>query len=779
MALFRSVVSVALVWAGWGLVLGPPAAASAPRLSEVLANHHAPLLPGINGSVDWAELVNESDAELNLSGMSLSDRPETPQRWVFPEGSLLAPRSYLVVVFDPNQKATTTPARYPNTGYALNSSGDKVYLFDSSGAGGGLIDNIVFGLQIEDRSIGRTPGSGEWSLNEPTPGKPNLPAVLGDPKKLKINEWMARPAKGSDWFEIFNPDPLPVALGNLFLSDLTSKLNLSRVPALSFIGGGSQGYSVFVADKNPANGADHVVFKLNKDGGTIILTDKDGKTKIDRIIYGPQSLGISEGRLPDGGGKIASLSDGPSPASANFLLLRDIIFNEVLSHADDPYEDALEFFNVTASSIDLSGYYITDNPNQPRRFRVPDGTIIDPRGYSVFYRFQFQPHPGVLPSFGLSSAHGDSLYLFGVDAQGSLNGWRTDVVFPAAANNIPFTLHNSSIGPQLTPEVNLTMGTPIRGTDPEELLPLLRSGNGAPNSPPLIELMVINEVHYNPPAENAVGESPLDEFIELRSLASTDLPLFDPAFPSNVWWLAGSVDYAFPRGVVVAPESSVLVVGFDPTANPSRLAAFRARYSLSQETPIFGPYRGELGNTNGSVQLFRPDIPQFCFDPDYGWVPPIQVDHVEYANTDPWPSAANGGGYSLQRKDLGEFGNDPLNWFAATPTPGHDNASPPQSLPVLEPFPSELSILAGESSSLVARTHGAVTGVEWRFNGELIKNANATTLSLGAATSKTTGNYSVLVSNPYGATSGSCFVRVLMNPEILTQPASQAVPPGG
>ena len=756
-------------------------AASVPRINEILANNHAPLLPGARTGVDWVELSNDTDEDIDLSGMSLSDRPENPLRWVIPPGSQLLRHGYMVVTFDSVTPPTTVPARYPNTGYGLKSSGDKVYLFEPAARGGAILDNVAFGLQVEDKSIGLSPLAGAWTLNVPTPGRPNTIAELGNPRLLKINEWMAKPTKGSDWFELFNPTSLPVELSGLFLSDLASKLTLSRLPALSFMGAEVKGYTLLVADKSPANGADHVAFKLNKDGGAIYLTDKDGKTKIDSIVYSAQTLGVSEGRLPDGNGRIGSFSDGPSPASANFLAMREIVFNEILSHADDPYEDAFEFFNLTAQSIDMSGFFVSDNTQDPRRYRIPDGTIIDPRGYAVVYRFQFQPHPGVPPSFGLSSAHGDSLFLFGTDAQGNLNGFRTGGSFPAAVNNVPFTRYNSSIGPQLTPEVYLTMGTPIRGTDSEELLPLLRTGKGAPNGLPLIELLVINEIHYYPPGSIVGTESVLDEYIELRSLVSNPLPLFDPAFPSNVWWIAGSVEYSFPRNKFVAPESSVLIVGFDPERDPSQLAAFRSRYALASGVQIFGPYRGVLANTNGSVQLFRPDVPQFCFDFDYGWVPPILVDHVDYSSTDPWPSAANGAGYSLQRKMLTDYGNDPVNWQAATPTPGQDSALPPvpEKAPWLSLLPFELWIPFGITTNLTVAARGAVTHVEWRFNGELIRGATTTNLSLNAVTPNTTGIYSVLVSNPYGAANATCFVRVQSSPAFLTQPKNQSAAPGG
>ena len=40
-----------------------------------------------------------------------------------------------------------------------------------------------------------------------------------------------------------------------------------------------------------------------------------------------------------------------------------------------PFEDAVELQNISAASIDLSGWFLSDNRNNPRRFRIPNGTL--------------------------------------------------------------------------------------------------------------------------------------------------------------------------------------------------------------------------------------------------------------------------------------------------------------------------------------------------------------------------------------------------------------------
>ncbi len=54
-------------------------------------------------------------------------------------------------------------------------------------------------------------------------------------------------------------------------------------------------------------------------------------------------------------------------------------------------------------------------------------------------------------------------------------------------------------------------------------------------------------------------------------------------------------------------------------------------------------------------------------------MPFVLVEQVNYSDLTPWPTNADGGGTSLQRIHVADYGNDPVNWLAATPTPGLEN----------------------------------------------------------------------------------------------------------
>ena len=109
------------------------------------------------------------------------------------------------------------------------------------------------------------------------------------------------------------------------------------------------------------------------------------------------------------------------------------------------------------------------------------------------------------------------------------------------------------------------------------------------------------------------------------------------------------------------------MVGFDPATNAAALATFRSKYGTNG--PVVGPWSGKLSNSGEAIELLAPDNPQ-TFGPDLGLVPYVMIERVVYSNAPPWDAAANGTGLSLQRVNFAAYGNEPTNWFAATPNAG-------------------------------------------------------------------------------------------------------------
>ena len=145
------------------------------------------------------EIYNATDKSVSLDGVRLA-RSANGTGWPFPAGTRLAKGGYLVVLCDGNRPASST-----NTGFSLPAEGGD---FSSSTR---RLRGRLGRVRLPDCRPDDRPSAGKWRLlNEPTPGAENATAAsFGDPLGLVINEWMANPASGADWFELFNPSIPP------------------------------------------------------------------------------------------------------------------------------------------------------------------------------------------------------------------------------------------------------------------------------------------------------------------------------------------------------------------------------------------------------------------------------------------------------------------------------------------------------------------------------------------------------------------------------------------
>ena len=680
---------VLLVTVLFGLGLGfSPSARAQVVLNEIMADNSVSVPNGADYP-DWIELYNTSLSTVNIGGFMLSNPPSST--YVFPANTLIGPNSYLIVWCD---SSTNSPGIH--THFGLGKNGDAVFLYNN-GVPRGLVDSIAFGVQITDLSIGRIPnGVGAWTLNKPTPALANKAQPLGNLNSIRFNEWMALTfvvtngpsgsgfKTNSDWFEIYNTDfTNAIDLSGVVFTD-SSGTNMplaTKYKALTnlyFMPPGD--FYQFFADGNSVPTYNEVNFKLSSTlGDTLMMYGSNRTTLITKVPFGPQTNNISMGCLPDGNTNniVYFRSNAPTPKASNFLPITNIVISEVLSHTDPPYEDAIELQNISSAPVDISHWWISNRKDDYQKFQIANGTIIQPGGYKVFYEglgsgYGFDTSgTGNSPDFRLNAAHGDSVYIFIGDAAGNLTGFRRGVDFEAAAHGISFGRYiTSDTNTEFTAMPVTTFGHDNPGTVQD-----FEMGTGLPNPYPLVGPIVINEIMYHPPNVNGTNDDSVDEYIELHNISTTtNVLLYDAAFPTNTWKLDDAVNFSFPQFVKMPPNSYLLVVNFDPVTNLSQLAFFRSLYGIPASfTNIYGPYGGKLQNSGGTVKLYRPDTPQEPPHPDAGFVPYVLMDKVGYNDKDPWPTGADGLGSSLQRRSRTQYGNDPANWFAEGPTPGKTN----------------------------------------------------------------------------------------------------------
>ena len=84
-----------------------------------------------------------------------------------------------------------------------------------------------------------------------------------------------------------------------------------------------------------------------------------------------------------------------------------MVINEVLTHTDPPFEDAIELQNLSDNPVDIGNWWISNSEANLKKFQISPSTKLSARGMAVFYEGQFNPAPGAAHSFALNSAHGD------------------------------------------------------------------------------------------------------------------------------------------------------------------------------------------------------------------------------------------------------------------------------------------------------------------------------------------------------------------------------------
>lgn len=356
-----------------GVVTAPPAP-GAVVLNEIMAFNVSSVANGTTYP-DWIELHNTTAAPVNLAGWSVSD-DANPRKFVFPAGTTVPANGYLVVWCD--DATNTTPGLH--AGFALDADRESVFLFNASTT---RVDAVSFGAQLPDLSLGRIAGA--WVLNTPTPAAANSAAAVAPADQLTLNEWLADALPGEpDWIELYNRSGLPAALQGFWLS---STNGTHRIVRPAFVAPG--GFVQLFADEGV--GWNHLDFKLPAVGGAIALTDPLGR-EINRVTYGAQAEGVSQGHLPDGTGAITSFPGSASPGASNYVIAwTGPYLNEVLArntravtNSAGRTADFIELFHPGATSFDLSTLSLRIGADSDP-WRFPAGTALAPNGYLVVW----------------------------------------------------------------------------------------------------------------------------------------------------------------------------------------------------------------------------------------------------------------------------------------------------------------------------------------------------------------------------------------------------------
>lgn len=296
-----------------------------------------------------------------------------------------------------------------------------------------------------------------------------------------------------------------------------------------------------------------------------------------------------------------------------------LLINELLTNSEAaPGFDRIELFNPGPIPVDLSHVYLSDDPADLLQYKLPNAATLEPGEFRVVSQ---GATPADMP-FGLDFA-GETVYV---------------TMATGGATPTPVRVMDAVRFGAAEPDVSFG-----RFPDGASRFGFLSSATfGAANSSPIIGDVAINEIMYRHPREDDRFE-----FVELYNRGAAPVSLAG-------WAFTDGVDYTFPPGAALPPDSYVVVA-----KDPNFLAAVYGNLAVGSN--LFGPYDGNLDNHSERIRLSRPFTPAGA-----GIGAPetllVTADEVTYCDGGLWPRWADGGGASLELRDPRGDNDTPGAW---------------------------------------------------------------------------------------------------------------------
>lgn len=269
-------------------------------INEVMASNTY-TYKSIDGEyLDYIEIYNGNNFDVDLSGYYLSDSEYETNLWKFPSVIIKA-KEYLVIFASGKDRCDDVEC---HTNFKLSSSGEVVTLTDNTGT---IISKITYQGSKNDTSYGYS-GRKYVYYEKGSPGKKNSGEVSNNPiglsnKKISvyINEYMSSnknfvtdmDGDYSDFVELYNYGDVDVDLSGYFISDNIN--NMDKYMFSSTIIKAHNYLIVYLSSKNKNDKEVHTNFSLSDSDKHLILSTYDGLV-IDKVELVTLKDNVSYGR---------------------------------------------------------------------------------------------------------------------------------------------------------------------------------------------------------------------------------------------------------------------------------------------------------------------------------------------------------------------------------------------------------------------------------------------------------------------------------------------------
>src|SRR6185436_10319361 len=181
-------------------------------------------------------------------------------------------------------------------------------------------------------------------------------------------------------------------------------------------------------EPNESSGANlHTNFRLSPTNGSVVLSRLVAGTPqiLDYLNYAGVAGDRSFGSFPDGQSSYRQTFSTPTPRNTNSPYAPPVTLwlNEwmaantgsVLDPIGQDADDWFELYNPNNTTVDLTGFHLTDDLANPDKFTVPTGFAVPAHGFLLVWADeqsqQTRPDGDLHVNFKLSQS-GESLALF-------------------------------------------------------------------------------------------------------------------------------------------------------------------------------------------------------------------------------------------------------------------------------------------------------------------------------------------------------------------------------